>query len=127
MVAPSGHAAHPDEIVASCQGLQTHIQNVQDDAVAEIKAWQDQMREEELAEKRRVAPGWLDRDEKILQPKRTSILDISKPGEHSMSDENIMDQQDCGQDPQAGNNPASDPAGEQLDRAFGGMGMQSRS
>src|SRR4051794_3989980 len=29
---------------------------------------EDSVREAELAEKRRVAPGWLDRDEKILKP-----------------------------------------------------------
>jgi hypothetical protein len=32
------------------------------------KKWEDSVREAELAEKRRVAPEWLERVEKILEP-----------------------------------------------------------
>ncbi|KAL9100185.1 MAG: hypothetical protein Q9163_004406 [Psora crenata] len=121
VVASSGHTAHPDEIIASCQALQAHIQKVQDDAEAKIKAWQNQLKEQDLAEKRRVAPGWLDRDEKILEPKRISIANNGNLAEQGRPGENIMDQQDGVQ--QAGTKTIATPlpAGEELDRAFGGL------
>lgn len=66
----SGHAAHPDEILASCQALRTHIQKVQDDADEEFELWQKELAARDLADKRRVAPGWLDSDARILQPEK---------------------------------------------------------
>ena len=83
------------------------------------------MREQELAEKRRVAPGWLDRDEKILEPERprsgaggTMVLGHGSQAVH------IMDRQD--EVPQD-KLPADDTGtteGDELDRAFGGMALQ---
>lgn len=72
VVSQSGHTAHPDEIIASCQALQSHLQKMQEDAQVDLKRWHDQIKERELAEKRRVAPGWLDREEKILEPEKIS-------------------------------------------------------
>ncbi|KAI4123284.1 MAG: hypothetical protein LQ347_006217 [Umbilicaria vellea] len=124
VVSASGHAAHPEEIIASCKALQAHLQKLQDDADKTLKEWEDGIKERELAEKRRLAPGWLDRDEKILEPekKRDSIA-VTAPGDQS---NNIMDM-----DSQAGRSggettigPPSNPEGEELDRAFGSMGIR---
>lgn len=123
VVSASGHAAHPEEIIASCQALQAHIQQLQDDAEEAIKDWEESIKERELAEKRRVAPGWLDRDEKILEPQR-------KPDGRTASNQmdanmNIMDTQDSEGAPVTRSLTEQRAAeGEELDRAFGGMGIR---
>ena len=122
VVSASGHAAHPDEIIASCQALQAHLQKMQDDAEKTLKGWQTSIRERELAEKRRVAPGWLDRDEKILQPERRSD-DATSSTYTTVSDHNLMDIDDSG--PMGRSLIEQRTAeGEELDRAFGGMGIR---
>ena len=119
VVSSGGHAAHPDDIIASCKALQAYIQKVQDDADRELKQWQDAIDARELAEKRRIAPGWLDGATKILEPAR-----INKPtgpessrgslmdGDVSSADMSNLNQADVGA-------PSRD--GEELDRAFGGL------
>ncbi|RYP34321.1 hypothetical protein DL767_004315 [Monosporascus sp. MG133] len=72
VVSPSGHAAHPDEIIASCQALQVHITRMREDMEATLRRMEDRIRERDLAEKRRVAPGWLDSDARLLEPERKS-------------------------------------------------------
>lgn len=123
VVARSGHAASPEEIIASCQALQAHIQKTQEDAEEKIREWERSLKEHELAEKRRVAPGWLDRDEKILQPNRTSLVGTPNTQEPNY---NIMDQQEEPQQQGDEAPPRQDHAGDELDRAFGGMGLQNR-
>ncbi|KAL8967498.1 MAG: hypothetical protein Q9183_002895 [Haloplaca sp. 2 TL-2023] len=121
VVSKSGHTASPEDIIASCQALQAHIQQLQEDAERTIREWEADLKEEELAEKRRVAPGWLDRDEKILQPTRNV--------EHNRDDNqgegpsaNIMDQQ-MGDSAEPLQQPVQNREGDELDRAFGGMGL----
>ena len=126
VVAPSGHAAHPDEIISSCKGLQAHIQKTHDDAEKIIKDWELELKEQELAEKRRVAPGWLDREEKILEPKRASQVEIGGHGPGSTVG-SIMDEQDEAQTARSRQERTPDPAGEELDRAFGGMGIKQNA
>ncbi|MCJ1464862.1 hypothetical protein MMC07_003477 [Pseudocyphellaria aurata] len=124
IVSPSGHSAHPDEIIASCHALQVHLQRMQEDAEKTLRDWEANVKEQELAEKRRVAPGWLDRDEKILQPERTtnnprmsgSIQDRNTPV-------SLMDSQDSNQHDMNMQNTITDAAGDELDRAFGGMAL----
>ncbi|KAK4166751.1 hypothetical protein QBC43DRAFT_313249 [Cladorrhinum sp. PSN259] len=70
VISSSGHAAHPDDIIASCRALHAHISKLQADAEAEIKAIDERIRVRELAEKRRLAPGWLDSDVRVLEPER---------------------------------------------------------
>ena len=70
VVSPSGHAAHPDEIVASCEALRAHIFRRREDTGAALRRLEDRIRDRELAEKRRVAPGWLDSDARLLEPER---------------------------------------------------------
>lgn len=123
VISQSGHAASPEEIIASCQALQEHIQKVQENAEETIKEWERQLKEQELAEKRRVAPGWLDRDEKILEPKRTSAAGMPRV---QRQDSNLMDQQEEQQRRDSEASTGQDPGGEELDRAFGGLGLQNR-
>ena len=95
---------------------------MQDDAEKTLKGWQTSIRERELAEKRRVAPGWLDRDEKILQPERRSD-DATSSTYATVSDHNLMDIDDSG--PMGRSLIEQRTAeGEELDRAFGGMGIR---
>lgn len=119
----SGHAAHPDEIIASCKALQAHLQKVQDDAERTLKEWEESIRQRELAEKRRLAPGWLDREEKILEPEKKSDRQTQVAGGQAQ-DLDLMDRQDddIGEMGLAEMNESRE--GEQLDRAFGGLGLQ---
>lgn len=142
VVAQSGHAAHPDDIVASCQALTAHVQKIQvclcpcqlkcpptsktdvakNDSDALFQKWQADIQARDLAEKRRVAPGWLDRNEKILEPLRKA------------SDSNVMDMLDDEQQQadakglrlrgMKGLVERRDEEGEAMDRAFGGLSVQ---
>ncbi|KAK0510665.1 hypothetical protein JMJ35_007097 [Cladonia borealis] len=123
VISQSGHAASPEEIIASCQALQEHIQKVQDDAEETIREWERQLKEQELAEKRRVAPGWLDRDEKILEPRRTSAAGMPRV---QRQDSNLMDQQEEQQRRDSEVSMGQDSGGDELDRAFGGLGLRNR-
>ena len=96
---------------------------MQEDAEEKVGEWERSLKEQELAEKRRVAPGWLDRHEKILQPNRTSLAGMpSAQGQ----DHNIVDQQEGPRQQRNDARVRQDPAGDELDRAFGGMGLQNR-
>ncbi len=123
VISSSGHAAHPDDIIASCKALQAYIQKVQDDADKELKAWDEYLAAKDLAEKRRVAPGWLDSEARILEPERKSEV-VAGQEDHSQS--NLMDT-DVSSAEASGlrHAPVVAPNGEgdELDRAFGGMGL----
>lgn len=84
---------------------------MQDDARNTIKEWERSITERELAEKRRVAPGWLDRDEKILEPTKAGP-------QESIMDTETLDVKAAGM--------AMSPTreGEELDRAFGGLDVK---
>ena len=116
VVSQSGHAAHPDEIIASCRALQEHLQKLQDNADATLRQWQEDMRTAELAEKRRVAPGWLDREEKILQPERAHNVSGPQAGSTGLSQ--LVDQ---GQSTAPAEISMGTDEGDAIDRAFGGM------
>jgi hypothetical protein len=94
VVSSTGLAAHPEDIIASCKALQDHLKKQQDDAQELLQRWQVDIAERELAEKRRLAPGWLDRQEKILEPERRGFVPAKS--------ESIMDAMQ-----------------QELDRAFG--------
>ena len=108
----SGHTAHPDDVIAACHALQQHIARSQEDAKKMIEQWEQAIKERELAEKRRVAPGWLDRDEKILEP--------TKAGSNAQK-QGLLDEADASL-----NAPAMSPnrEGEELDRAFGTLDLK---
>jgi len=126
VVSPSGHAAHPDEIIASCKALQAYIQKVQDDADRELKAWQEAIYARELAEKRRVAPGWLDSDARILEPEKKNASGEAVGGSE-MTEGHLMDAGVSSADaPSLRHTPVAAPSreGDELDRAFGGLDLK---
>lgn len=77
-----------------------------------------------------MAPGWLDREEKILEPERGA--GGGGGGGVATSDEraqgrsaSIMDLQDERAQELGQATAGADPAGDELDRAFGGMGIRN--
>ncbi|PWY96391.1 hypothetical protein BO94DRAFT_481157 [Aspergillus sclerotioniger CBS 115572] len=121
VVSPSGeHAASPEEILASCNSLEQHLNKTRSDAEKAIQGWEDSITQRDLAEKRRVAPGWLDRDEKILQPLQPS----NATSAHSQPQLSLLDSSFS--DPSAAALPSMVPRdeGEELDRAFGGLDVK---
>jgi hypothetical protein len=98
---------------------------VKDDADKNLKEWEEGIKARELAEKRRVAPGWLDSDARILEPEKKADdykdEDIMKAAQSNLMD---MDASSA-EAPGLRNVPAQagTGGGDELDRAFGGMGL----
>ncbi|KAI0525484.1 hypothetical protein F5B22DRAFT_343768 [Xylaria bambusicola] len=112
VVSQSGHAAHPEDIIASCKALQAHITKMQEAAERELRELDERIRARELAEKRRVAPGWLDSEARLLEPERKP----GAPGEAEVAGQ-------FAEMSISGHENVSEMAvdqGEELDRAFGG-------
>lgn len=110
VVSGSGHAAHPDDIMDSCKNLLAFVTNLQDSAERELHEFEERIKQRDLAEKRRVAPGWLDSESRLLQPQKMTgqsadLLSGQTPPEEK------------------GKQPVVDP-GAELDRAFGGMALK---
>lgn len=98
--------------MASCRALQEHIAKMQDDADKELREFEERIKERELAEKRRLAPGWLDSEARILEPERNKGLEESEadaPPDLLSPPEEKPEQTD---------------EGAELDRAFGGMALK---
>ncbi|KAI0851540.1 hypothetical protein F5Y00DRAFT_259542 [Daldinia vernicosa] len=121
VVAQSGHAAHPDDIVASCRALQAHLARMQEDSERVLRDLQDRIRDRELAEKRRVAPGWLDSDARLLQPQRTGSYPAAEAEVVVAGRFAEMSVADGGPGGTAGISEMAVDQGEELDRAFGGL------
>jgi len=123
VVSASGHAAHPDDIMASCRALAAHIASLQADAERELRDLDESIKARELAEKRRVAPGWLDSDNRLLQPERAPSADhqLQQPGLAGvMAGLSLEAQQPAGTVAGVSEMAAPDQ-GAELDRAFGGL------
>ncbi|RDW60035.1 hypothetical protein BP5796_11641 [Coleophoma crateriformis] len=123
VVSSSGHSAHPDDIIASCKALQAYIQKVQDDAERDLKAWEEAISARELAEKRKIAPGWLDSEARILEPEKAGS---QAAGSAAAQAGNLMDVDVSSADASGlQKTPVALPNGEgdELDRAFGGLGL----
>jgi hypothetical protein len=108
----AGTSAHPDTILTSCVALQQHLQKLEADARKTLKEWEDRRKAEDLAEKRRLAPGWLDSGVHILKPE-----DDMEGTKKDQVVENIMD--DDPQQREADTKKVRE--GEELDRVFGGL------
>ena len=122
VISSSGeHAAHPGEILASCQALEQHLKKTKNDSENAIKAWVQFIEQRDLAEKRRVAPGWLDREEKLLQPSRSTTYQQSQDNAASLLDGSSADQ---GSTSLPSMTPQTE--GDELDRAFGGLDVEER-
>lgn len=121
VVSSSGeHAAYPEEILGACQSLEQHLNKTRSDAENSIKQWEESIRQRDLAEKRRVAPGWLDREEKLLQPNKATPTSPSM----SQTGQSLLDSTPA--DQSAAYLPSMKPRdeGEELDQAFGRMGVK---
>ncbi|KAI1753572.1 hypothetical protein F4782DRAFT_529452 [Xylaria castorea] len=116
VVSQSGHAAHPDDIVASCKGLRAHIAKLQEDADRELRALDERIRARELAEKRRLAPGWLDSEARLLEPERKP--DTTPGGEPGVVAGHFAEMSISGRE---GVSEMAVDQGEEIDRAFGGL------
>lgn len=90
-----------------------------------IQEWEEQIKERELAEKRSLAPGWLDREEKLLEPER--ITDSKKSGQEDHSTSRMRhvfeDSSTLNRGQGIGANEPS-KEGEELDRVFGGLSVR---
>ncbi|OAA47326.1 hypothetical protein BBO_02781 [Beauveria brongniartii RCEF 3172] len=121
IVSQSGNAAHPDDIVASCQALHAHVTKLQEDADRELRAFEERIRERDLAEKRRLAPGWLDSDARLLQPEKGKAAAAAAAAAAQAENELMVGEPVAGQ--AGGAEPATDE-GAALDRAFGGISLR---
>lgn len=75
--------------------------------------WKVKREREELAEKRRVAPGWLDSGVHILKPENVQEEEARRAQEQGLLDG------DAEQQGQQGSKEA-----EELDRVFGGLNVK---
>lgn len=116
IVSATGHAASPHEILESCHALLCHVTQLQSDAERELRQFEDRIKERDLAEKRKVAPGWLDSDSRLLEPERAP----ASPAQQSTSPAAHPGQHRHGA---AGPPSTEHDEGAELDKAFGGMGL----
>ncbi len=112
----SGQTAHPDQILRSCTALQEHLAKLEADARKTLEEYKKRRDAEDLAEKRRVAPGWLDSGVHILKPE--NVDDGMKAQEQG-----LMDDSGQGQGQSRGGGPAQSREAEELDRVFGGLSV----
>ncbi|KZZ97411.1 hypothetical protein AAL_03375 [Moelleriella libera RCEF 2490] len=110
VVSGSGHAAHPDDIHQSCRALLAHVTTLQAKAQQELKDFEERIRQRELAEKRRVAPGWLDSESRLLEPERVAEKVASEPTQPTAAEKGKA-------------TASADDEGAQMDKAFGGMAL----
>ncbi|PGH07280.1 hypothetical protein GX51_01824 [Blastomyces parvus] len=111
-----GHAAHPSDILASCEALEKHMKKIREDSLAAIKDWEESIKQRDLAEKRRIAPGWLDRDEKLLQPVKVTRV-MPEADAPSQSSQKLSTEKNKETSPDT----ISTIETEELDRAFAQM------
>ena len=107
----SGFAAHPRTIIAQDETLLDQIEKQQKDARKKVQRWEQSIKDRELAEKRRKAPGWLDSDNRILQPER--------PKAEMSETNNLMDEGIPTRLTEVKREPDVDDLGAAMDRAFG--------
>jgi hypothetical protein len=67
-----------------------------------------------------VAPGWLDREEKLLQPSRAS----TSPGTQGEAQPSLLDSSTPDQGSSQMPTMVPHDEGKELDRAFGGLGVK---
>ncbi|KAK3308505.1 uncharacterized protein B0T15DRAFT_524576 [Chaetomium strumarium] len=70
VVSASGYTAHPDDILQACRELHAYVAQLQAKSEKELREFDERIKARELAEKRRLAPGWLDSEARLLEPER---------------------------------------------------------
>jgi hypothetical protein len=110
---------------------------MQADAERALRELDERIRARDLAEKRRVAPGWLDSENHLLEPERTGgSVDGAGAGEDERKGKGkaagrsfgeavagLRFGEDGGTVTRAASEMAAPDPGEELDRAFGVMGL----
>lgn len=123
VVSNTGHAAHPDDILASCRALQGHLTKMQAEAEAELRGFEERRIARELAEKRRVAPGWLDSEARLLEPERKTATPTGQENGQLAWVEGVTWVRSGQQAPEGVSEMGVPDEGQQLDLAFGGLTM----
>lgn len=90
------------------------MNKIREGSLATIKDWEESIKQRDLAEKRRIAPGWLDREEKLLQP-----VKISRPASEAHTSPQLSQQLSPGENEETNPDTVSTSEGEALVRAFG--------
>jgi hypothetical protein len=110
----SGFAAHPNTIIAQNKALLERLGKQEKEAQTAVQSWEQAIKDRELAEKRRKAPGWLDSEDRMLEP--------SKAGDAAQKKAvNLMDEP-AAKDPEAKEpDPikTAEDLSTEMDRVFG--------
>lgn len=117
VVSNTGHAAHPDDIAATCREMHAHLASMQADAERDLAGLREAARGRELAEKRRIAPGWLDSEVRVLEPEKKEGAGQGE-GADADAEAEMKGMEGAGAGAGAG---AGGDGGAELDRAFGSM------
>jgi hypothetical protein len=115
----TGLAFHPDDIVESCRRLQESLQRMQDESERAILRWEGDVQRRELAERRRVAPGWLD----VGEAGRGLVPERLGGGAAAQAEQQQQSRADAAQQDVQMADDAEDE-GAELDRAFGSLSMR---
>lgn len=107
----SGFAAHPATIIKQNVALLQQFAERRADAHEKMAKWEQSIKDRELQERRRKAPGWLDSENKLLEPKR-----VGDNAQASLLD--APSEADAGQ-PLEPPNTEVDELGAAMDRVFG--------
>ncbi|GAB7329314.1 hypothetical protein MBLNU13_g01112t1 [Cladosporium sp. NU13] len=111
----TGFAAHPTSIINQNRALLEQVSSQQRDGHDKVKKWEQGIKDRELQEKRRRAPGWLDSESKLLQPAKKTE-DRQEGGKID-----LMDQPPAAVDIQTSReqDKTANELGDAMDRAFG--------
>lgn len=92
-----------------------------------MSEWEEGIKARELAEARRLAPGWLDSSSHtVLEPEKKDAAKDREGKGKAKQDSSLMDMDASGAEATAmGALPASagTGGGDEIDRAFGGLGI----
>ena len=108
----SGFAAHPSTITAQNKALLEQLDTQKVEAEKKVREWEEGIKERELAEKRRKAPGWLDSSVRVLEPERKGEKEVV-----NLMDDGV-EKSELRSRGKTGDREVND-LGNQMDRAFG--------
>ncbi|KAF3908851.1 hypothetical protein AA313_de0200308 [Arthrobotrys entomopaga] len=119
IVSPSGQSSiSPEQLIIDCNNLSAHLTKEAQTAKEDIEKWVKSIEERELMEKRRVAPGWLDTGVMMLEPTKVA-QGAGVMSQHPLTPE----PKKLGPGAEEGKGKQAASPGEELDRAFGGLGI----
>ncbi|KAF3931815.1 hypothetical protein ABW19_dt0201030 [Dactylella cylindrospora] len=130
IVSPTGQSSiSPEQLIADCNKLSNYLTAEKQKAKEEVEKWVKAIDDRELMEKRRVAPGWLDTGVMMLEPVKVGPgpLPVASTGPTAAAAAGgTHDLKALGVGGTSGTQLKAKPAtspGEELDRAFGGLGV----